>query len=70
MTREQKKNVPKNERSVGERMKFNTAIAAMMSLVNDFYAAGTVRPDEFLGVKNLVTGLSLDVYGQVKVAEP
>lgn len=26
MTREQKKNVPKNERSVGERMKFNTAL--------------------------------------------
>ena len=29
-----------------ERMKFNTAIAAMMSLVNDFYAAGTLTRDE------------------------
>ncbi len=36
-------------RKVGEdieRMKFNTAIAAMMSLVNDFYAAGRVTRDE------------------------
>jgi leucyl-tRNA synthetase len=30
-----------------ERMKFNTAIAAMMSLVNDFYARGTLTKDEF-----------------------
>ena len=30
-----------------ERMKFNTAIAAMMSLVNDFYAKGTLTKDEF-----------------------
>ncbi len=29
-----------------ERMKFNTAIAAMMSLVNDFYANGSVTRDE------------------------
>ncbi|MCL2695915.1 MAG: class I tRNA ligase family protein, partial [Clostridiales bacterium] len=29
-----------------ERMKFNTAIAAMMSLVNDFTAAGKLTPDE------------------------
>ncbi len=29
-----------------ERMKFNTAIAAMMSLVNDFYQKGSVGPDE------------------------
>ncbi|MEG2217856.1 MAG: class I tRNA ligase family protein, partial [Clostridia bacterium] len=29
-----------------ERMKFNTAIAAMMSLVNDFYAKGNVTRDE------------------------
>lgn len=29
-----------------ERMKFNTAIAAMMSLVNDFYAKGDVTRDE------------------------
>ena len=29
-----------------EHMKFNTAIAAMMSLVNDFYAKGTLTRDE------------------------
>ncbi|MBQ5487774.1 MAG: class I tRNA ligase family protein, partial [Clostridia bacterium] len=29
-----------------ERMKFNTAIAAMMSLVNDFYQNGSVTKDE------------------------
>jgi leucyl-tRNA synthetase len=29
-----------------ERMKFNTAIAAMMALVNDFYAAGSLTKDE------------------------
>lgn len=29
-----------------ERMKFNTAIAAMMALVNDFYAKGSVTKDE------------------------
>lgn len=29
-----------------ERMKFNTAIAAMMSLVNDFYQKGDVTKDE------------------------
>lgn len=29
-----------------ERMKFNTAIAAMMSLVNDFYAKGSVTCEE------------------------
>ena len=29
-----------------EHMKFNTAIAAMMSLVNDFYAAGRLTKDE------------------------
>ena len=29
-----------------ERMKFNTAIAAMMALVNDFYAKGGVTKDE------------------------
>ena len=28
-------------------MKFNTAIAAMMSLVNDFYAKGSLTKDEF-----------------------
>ena len=30
-----------------ENLKFNTAIAAMMSLVNDFYKAGKVTRDEF-----------------------
>ncbi len=30
-----------------ERMKFNTAIAAMMSLVNDIYAKGSLTKDEF-----------------------
>lgn len=30
-----------------ESMKFNTAIAAMMSLVNDFYAAGRVTKGDF-----------------------
>ncbi len=30
-----------------ERMKFNTAIAAMMSLINDFYAKGSLTKDEF-----------------------
>jgi leucyl-tRNA synthetase len=29
-----------------ERMKFNTAIAAMMALTNDFYAKGTLTKDE------------------------
>ncbi len=29
-----------------ERMKYNTAIAAMMSLVNDFYAKGSITRDE------------------------
>ena len=30
-----------------ERMKFNTAIAAMMTLVNDIYAKGSLTKDEF-----------------------
>ena len=30
-----------------ERMKFNTAIAAMMALVNDFYAKGSITREEF-----------------------
>ena len=30
-----------------EHMKFNTAIAAMMSLVNDFYSKGSITKDEF-----------------------
>ncbi len=31
-----------------ERMKFNTAIAAMMSAVNDFYKKGSLTKDEFI----------------------
>ena len=31
-----------------ERMKFNTAIAAMMSLVNDFHAKGTITKEELV----------------------
>ena len=30
-----------------ETLKYNTAIAAMMSLINDFYKAGKVTRDEF-----------------------
>ena len=29
-----------------ERMKFNTAIASLMTLVNDYYNAGSITPDE------------------------
>ncbi len=29
-----------------ERMKFNTAIASLMTLVNDYYDAGSITPDE------------------------
>jgi leucyl-tRNA synthetase len=46
---EQKKNVHAPIKKVGEdyeRMKFNTAIASMMSLVNEFYAKGKLTKDE------------------------
>jgi len=46
---EQKKNVHATIKKVGEdyeRMKFNTAIASMMSLVNAFYAKGKLTNDE------------------------
>ena len=46
---EQKQKVHACIKKVGEdyeRMKFNTAIAAMMALVNDFYAKGTLTKDE------------------------
>jgi len=46
---EQKKNVHATIKKVGEdyeRMKFNTAIASMMSLVNEFYAKGKLTKDE------------------------
>ena len=38
-----------------ENLKYNTAIAAMMSLINDFYKAGKVTKDEF---KTLITLLN------------
>ncbi|MEA5066153.1 MAG: leucine--tRNA ligase, partial [Eubacteriales bacterium] len=44
-----KKKVHATIKKVGEdyeRMKFNTAIAAMMALTNDFYAKGTLTKDE------------------------
>ncbi len=37
-----------------ERMKFNTAIAAMMTLVNDFYAKGSLTKDEFRALQFLL----------------
>ncbi len=37
-----------------ERMKYNTAIAAMMSLVNEFYKAGTVTKGEFMTLLTLL----------------
>ena len=52
------KNVHKTIKKVGEdfeRMKFNTAIAAMMSLVNDFTKKGSVTKDEY---KTLLTLLN------------
>ena len=50
-SKELEKAVHKTIKKVGEdfeRMKFNTAIAAMMSLVNEFYKKGSVTKDEFL----------------------
>jgi leucyl-tRNA synthetase len=46
---EMKKKVHAAIKKVGEdyeRMKFNTAIATMMALTNDFYARGTLTKDE------------------------
>ena len=37
-----------------ERLKFNTAIAALMSLVNDFYKKGSVTKDEHLTLITLL----------------
>ena len=37
-----------------ERMKFNTAIATMMSLVNDFYKKGSVTKTEFMTLLTLL----------------
>lgn len=51
------KNVHKTIKKVGddfERMKFNTAIAAMMSLVNDFSKKGSVTHDEYMTLITLL----------------
>ncbi len=51
------KNVHKAIKKVGddfERMKFNTAIATLMSLVNDFYKKGSVTKGEFLALITLL----------------
>ena len=50
-------NVHKTIKKVGddyEKMKFNTGIAALMSLVNDFYKAGKVTKGEFLTLITLL----------------
>ncbi len=52
------KNMHKTIRKVGEdyeKMKYNTAIAAMMSLVNEFYKAGSVTRGEY---RTLITLLN------------
>ena len=41
-----------------ERMKFNTAIAAMMSLVNDIYAVGSVTREEYTTLLALLNPVS------------
>ncbi len=49
--------VHKTIKKVGEdfeRMKFNTAIAAMMSLVNDFYKKGSVTKGEYMTLITLL----------------
>lgn len=51
------KAVHKTIKKVGEdfeRMKFNTAVAAMMSLVNDFYKKGSVTKDEYMTLITLL----------------
>jgi leucyl-tRNA synthetase len=51
------KNVHKTIKKVGEdyeRMKFNTAIAAMMSLVNDFTKKGSVTKGEYMTLITLL----------------
>ncbi len=50
-------NMHKTIKKVGddyEKMKFNTGIAALMSLVNDFYKAGSVTKGEFLTLITLL----------------
>ncbi len=54
---ELERNVHKTIKKVGddfERMKFNTAIATMMSLVNDFYKKGSVTKGEYLTLLTLL----------------
>ncbi len=49
-SKELEKNIHKTIKKVGddyEKMKYNTAIATMMSLVNDFYKAGKVTKGEY-----------------------
>jgi leucyl-tRNA synthetase len=56
-SRELEKAVHKTIKKTGEdfeRMKFNTAIAALMSLVNDFYKKGSVTKGEFLTLITLL----------------
>ncbi len=51
------KNIHKTIKKVSEdieRMKFNTAIAALMSLVNDFYKKGSVTKGEFIALITLL----------------
>ncbi|MDO5397274.1 MAG: leucine--tRNA ligase [bacterium] len=51
------KNIHKTIKKVGEdyeRMKFNTAIAAMMSLVNDFTKKGSVTKGEYMTLLTLL----------------
>ena len=57
-SKELEKNIHKTIKKVTEdyeRMKFNTGIAALMSLVNDYYKAGKVTKGEF---KTLITLLN------------
>ncbi len=51
------KSIHKTIKKVGEdieKMKFNTAIAAMMSLVNDFYKKGSVTKSEYMTLITLL----------------
>ncbi len=55
------KNVHKTIKKVGEdieRMKFNTAIATLMSLVNDFYKKGSVTKGEFIALITLLNPIA------------
>ncbi|MBQ3038818.1 MAG: leucine--tRNA ligase, partial [Clostridia bacterium] len=54
---ELEKNIHKAIKKTGEdyeKMKFNTAIATLMSLVNDFYKKGSVTKDEYLTLITLL----------------